>query len=115
MSRGLGKAQKRILKLLGTKKWKSVLELTNLIAGQEYQTVYGGSFALDKQGNKIPRRIRSHGSDYIAIYQAIKRLERRGLVEIEQKVKWIPHTINGNWEKDPFGQYGIERIRKVKC
>jgi len=66
MSRGLGKLQKRILRVLGTKKYKSTTEITKSL----YPDV-----ALYR--NHCP----SYFSDYINVHQAIKSLERRGLIE----------------------------------
>lgn len=66
MSRGLGKAQRRILKLLSTKEWKTMNDLTDDL------------YYLYSNNPCWP------GSAYTAIYQAVKRLERIGLAETKK-------------------------------
>jgi len=63
MSRGLGKTQKRILRLLGTRKWKSLEDIQKKLWWRY------------KDSDCWP------GSAYISIYRAVKTLEKRGLVE----------------------------------
>lgn len=88
MSKGLGKTQKQILRLLGTQKWKSMSDLMDKLS-------YNGS-------NHWP------GTAYMAIYRAIRTLEKRGLVEI---------TTRMLYGKGLTGQYAsrILKVRKLKC
>jgi hypothetical protein len=69
MSRGLGKTQKKVLRMLGIRKWKSLREIGDKLPFYHYKETLGC----------YP------GSHYMSIYQAIKSLERRGLVEIRKK------------------------------
>lgn len=68
MSRGLGKTQKKVLRLLGTCKWKSIDELKKKFHGKYDDSNYG--YYPDNA--------------YMAIYRAIKTLEKRNLVETKK-------------------------------
>ena len=70
MSKGLGRVQKRVLRQLGTRKWKKIADLD--------QAVW------------------CCNSVYMAIYRAIKTLESRGLVETRLGVAF-GQTILGNY------------------
>jgi len=89
MSKGLGKTQKRVLRLLGTKKWKPLSDLHDKLWGY-----YGES-------NHWP------GTAYMTIYRAVRTLEKRGLVETKTRCIYGVSIT---------GQYAsrIVNVRKVK-
>lgn len=68
MSRGLGKTQKRVLRLLGISKWKSLSDLHDKLCYRY------------KDGNSWPRNA------YMSIYRAVRTLEKRGLVETRKRI-----------------------------
>jgi Fe2+ or Zn2+ uptake regulation protein len=81
MSRGLGKTQKRVLRLLGTRKWKSLKDLYDKLWWRYPDASYGHE---------------SHwpGTAYMSIYRAVKTLEKRGLVETKTRCKFMV-TVTG--------------------